>query len=51
MAEKVLSVVISQYGLPMYITSDHDPQFCDHFWDELKSLLDIKLNFTMDSHT
>ena len=47
MASKFLSTVVSQKGLPEFITSDRDPQFCGHFWDELLSLLDITLTFNM----
>ena len=28
-AEKILSIVVSQYRLPECILSDHDPHFCD----------------------
>ena len=30
-AEKFLSMVVSQHGLPECITSDCDPRFCGHF--------------------
>ena len=36
-ADKFLSIVVSQHGLPEYIISNHDPHFCGHFWDELLS--------------
>ena len=47
MADKFLSMVVSQHGLPEYIMSNHDPHFHGHFWDELKSLLNTKLTFSM----
>ena len=50
MADKFLSTVVSQYGLPECIMSDHDCQFCGHFWDELMSLLDMTLTFSIASH-
>ena len=49
-ADKFLSMVVSQHGLPEYIMSDHDPHFCGHFWEELISLLDITLIFSTASH-
>ena len=49
-AEKFLSTVVSQHGLPEYIMSNHDPHFCSHFWEELISLLDMKLIFSMALH-
>ena len=30
--------------------SDCDPCFCGHFWDELMSILDITLIFSMALH-
>ena len=47
MADKFLSTVVSQYGLLKRIISDHDPHFSSHFWDELVSLLDMTLIFSM----
>ena len=49
-ADKFLSMVVSQHGLPECITSDHDPCFCGHFWEELMSLLDMTLTFSMALH-
>ena len=49
-ADKFLSMVVSQHGLPECITSDHDPHFRGHFWEELMSLLDMMLTFSMASH-
>ena len=49
-ADKFLSMVDSQHGLPECITSNCDPCFCGHFWDELISLLDMILTFSMASH-
>ena len=49
-ADKFLSMVVSQHGLPECITRDHDPRFCGHFWEELMSLLDMILKFSMASH-
>ena len=46
-ADKSLSAVVSQHGLPEYITSNCDPHFCNHFWEELMSLLDMTLTFIM----
>ena len=48
-ADKFLSTVVSQHGLAECITSDRDPRFCGHFWEELMSLLDTKLTFSMAS--
>ena len=50
MADIFLSIVVSQHGLPEGITSDHDPRFHGHFWDELMSLVDTILIFSMASH-
>ena len=50
MADKFLSIVASQHRLPEYITSDYDPHFHGHFWDELISLLDMKLTFIIALH-
>ena len=49
-ADKFLSMVVSQHGFPECITSDRDPRFCGHFWEELMSLLDTMLTFIMASH-
>ena len=49
-ADKFLSMVVTQHGLPECIMSDHDPHFCGHFWEELMSLLDMMLTFSMASH-
>ena len=49
-ADKFLSMVVSQHGLPECIMSDHDPRFCGHFWEELMSLLDMMLTFSTASH-
>ena len=49
-ADKFLSTVVSQHGLPKCITSDFDPHFCCHFWDQLMSLLDMTLTFSMALH-
>ena len=48
--DKFLSTVVSQHRLPECITSDRDPRFRRHFWEELMSLLDMKLTFSMASH-
>ena len=39
MADKFLSIVISQHELLEYITNNYDPCFYGQFWDELVSLL------------
>ena len=49
-ADRLLSIVVSQHGLPECITSDHDPRFCRHCWEELMSLLDRTLTFSTASH-
>ena len=49
-ADKFLSTVVSQHGLPECITSDRDPRFRGHFWEELMSLLDTTLTFSTASH-
>ena len=49
-AEKFLSMVDSQHGLSECIMSKYDPHFCNHFWDELISLLDKTLTFSMALH-
>ena len=49
-ADKFLSTVVSQHRLPECIISDYDPCFYGHFWDELISLLDITLIFSMALH-
>ena len=46
-ADKFLSMVISQYGLPECIMSDHDPCFHGLFWEKIMSLLDMTLAFSM----
>ena len=48
--DKFLSTVVSQHGLPECIMSDCDPHFRGHFWEELMSLLDMTLTFSMASH-
>ena len=50
MADRFLSMVVSQHRLPEYIMSKHDPHLHSHFWDELLSLLDIIFTLSMDSH-
>ena len=49
-ADKFLSMVVSQHRLPECIMSDHDPCFRGHFWEELMSLLDTILTFSMALH-
>ena len=49
-ADKFLSTVVSQHGLPEYIMSDCNPYFYGHFWDELMYLLDVILTFSMALH-
>ena len=49
-ADRFLSTVVSQHGLPECVTSDCDPCFRGHFWEELMSLLDMMLIFSMASH-
>ena len=49
-ANKFLSMVINQHGLPEYITSDRDPHFYGHFWEGLMSLLDMTLTFSTALH-
>ena len=49
-ANKFLSMVVSQHELPECITSNCDPNFYGHFWEELIPLLDTTLTFTMASH-
>ena len=44
---RFLSMVVSQHQLPKYIVSNHDTHFHGHFWDELFSLLDLKLTFSI----
>ena len=46
MAEKFLRFMVSQQGLPEYITNNHDPSFCGHFGNKLVSLLDITITFS-----
>ena len=43
-------MVVSQHVLPECIRSDHDHHFYGHFWDELMSLMDMTLTFSMASH-
>ena len=43
-------MVVSQHGLPKCIMSNRDPCFRGHFWEELMSLLDMTLTFSMASH-
>ena len=50
MANKLLSTVGSQHGLPEYIMNDHYPRFGGFFWDQLMSLLDTTLTFSMALH-
>ena len=49
-AEKFVNMVVSQHGLLECITSDHDPHFCGHLWDDLMSLLDMTLIFSTTLH-
>ena len=49
-ADKFLSTVVSQHGFPECIMSDRDPRFHGHFWEELMSLLDMTLTFSMALH-
>ena len=49
-AAKFLSMVVSQHGPPECITSDYDPCFHGHFWEELMSLLDMMLTFSTALH-
>ena len=44
MANMFLSTVVSYCGLLDFITSDHDPRFFGHFWNELMSLFDTTFN-------
>ena len=49
-ADKLLSMVVSQHRLLECITGDHHPRFCGYFWEQLISLLDITLTFSMALH-
>ena len=49
-SDKFISMVVSQHGLLESITSDHDPHFCGHFWEDLMPLLDMTLTFSMAKH-
>ena len=49
-ADKFLSMVVSQHGLPECIKSDCDSHFFGHFWEELMSVLDMTLTLSMASH-
>ena len=49
-ADRFLSMVVSQHRLPECITSDYDSRFHGYFWEELMSLLDMTLTFNMVSH-
>ena len=46
MADKFLTVVVNQYSLLECITNNHDPHFCEHFWENLMPLLDMTLTFS-----
>ena len=50
MADKFLSMVVSQYSLPEYTMSDHNPQFCGNFWGELISFLETTITFSTALH-
>ena len=50
MADKFLSTVVNQNGLPECIISEPDPHFYGHFWDEFISLLDTTQTFSTASH-
>ena len=47
MANKFLSTVVNQSGLPKCIKIDYHNQFCSHFSNELMSLLKIILTFSI----
>ena len=49
-ADKFLSIVVSQHGLPDCIMSDHYPCSFGHFWDKVMSLVDMTLTFSIVSH-
>ena len=49
-ADRFLSMVVGQHGLLECIISDHDPHFFGHFWDELISLLDMTITFSIALH-
>ena len=50
MADKFLNIIVSDQRLPEYIISNCDPCFFSHFWNELISLLDMTLTFSMNLH-
>ena len=50
MADRFLSMVVRQHRLPEYIMINHNPYFHGHFWDELISLLNTILRFSMALH-
>ena len=49
-ADKFLSMIVSQHGLPECIMGDCDPHFYGYFWEELMSLLDTTLTFNIALH-
>ena len=49
-ADRFLSMIVSHHGFPECTTSDRDPRFHGHFWEELMTLLDTKLTFSMALH-
>lgn len=42
--------IVCNYGLPLKIISDRDPKFTSLFWQELWSLLDVKLGMSTAFH-
>src|SRR5882724_893840 len=42
--------VFSKHGVPSHVTSDHSMEFVSHFFQSLRTTLDMKLHFTSGYH-
>src|SRR6266481_4140698 len=42
--------VFSKHGVPSHVTLDHGSEFVSHFFQSLRTALDMKLHFTSGYH-
>src|SRR5882724_11829489 len=42
--------IFSKHGIPSHVTSDHGTEFVSHFFQSLRTTLDMKLHFTSGYH-
>uniref|UniRef100_UPI001C3C918E DDE-type integrase/transposase/recombinase n=1 Tax=Picosynechococcus sp. (strain ATCC 27264 / PCC 7002 / PR-6) TaxID=32049 RepID=UPI001C3C918E len=50
LAQLYVDRIVSQFGVPVTVTSDRDPRFTSKFWGSLQNALGTKLQFSTAFH-